>query len=428
MSEHVKSQSNIATFIQGTKIKILNKKIFLIGLTILSLMSFWSFQYFKMGTSDNLHATQKEATNNKGRNKDLILSKNQWSTLTIVNVETSSFRDQVITEGKISLNEDQTTPVFSPYSGRVTKLLVKPGDKVEQGQPLFVVEATDVIQALKDYVEATTNLSKAQAHLRLMQGAFGRSKDLYTESAISQKDYEVAEDNMVGAKNDSQAAESTLEAARNRLRLLGKTSSEVETLDKTGHITSDTIISAPISGTIVQRKIGPGQYVTSGSADPVFSIGNLTNVWLIANVKETDAEKVSVGQLVNFTVLADKERVFSCWLNYEAPSIDAVTRRLIVRAEVDNSNGILRPEMFANVHIITSSEENSAAIPREAIIYEGNEAHVWIVKEDGVVQFRPIKTGLVSEGFVQVLEGLMAGDRIVSKGALFVDKISATSE
>ncbi|MFM7084489.1 MAG: efflux RND transporter periplasmic adaptor subunit [Hyphomicrobium sp.] len=403
-------------------------KMIVIGVSALLLLLLFTYFFFNKTSKDIISPSKIASVEVQKSNKALKLTQTQWSTLTVSKVETTAFRDQVVTEGKISLNEDHTTPVFSPYTGRVIKLLVKPGDKVEQYQPLFVVEAADVIQTLKDYVAASTNLSKAEAHLRLMEAAFTRSKDLYNESATSQKDYEQAEDNKISAQNDLQAAQSSLEAARDRLRILGKTNDDIEKLDKLGNITSETVITAPISGTIVQRKIGPGQYVTSGSADPVFSIGDLSNVWLIANVKETDTAKVKVGQLVNFSVLSNTQNIFSCWINYVAPSIDPVTRRLLVRAEVDNTNGILRPEMFANVHIITSNEENSPAIPRDAIIYQGSEAHVWAVKEDTVVELRVIKTGLVSNGLVQVLEGLAAGDRIISKGALFVDKISSASD
>lgn len=356
------------------------------------------------------------------------LTRSQLTSLVIAEVQTAAFHAQVTTDGRIAVDEDHTTPVFSPYAGRIIKLLVKPGDTVVKGQSLFVVEATDMVQGLNDYVSALTGLNKAKAQVRLMTAAFARASDLYKEKAVSLKDYQQAEANVVGAKNDQQAAETGLEAARNRLRILGKSEAEIQTLDKTGKISAETTIEAPLAGTVVLRKVGPGQYVNAGATDPVFVIGDLTAVWLIANVRETDAPRIKVGQDVRFSVLADQDRSFSGKVDYVAPSVDPTTRRLQVRAVVANSDGMLRPEMFANVDIVTSTDETAPAVPRNAVIYEGSDAHVWLLGSDDKIELRRVRTGLIAGGLVQVVEGLAAGDRIVTKGALFVDRLAISGE
>lgn len=384
--------------------------------------------YMQLHPRPRVTASSDASAAEKPHSEDFRLKPHQLAGLTIEPVAAASFRARVSTDGKIAVDEDVVTPVFSPYAGRILKLLVKPGDTVTQGQPLFVVEATDMVQALNDYVSALTALNKAKSQVRLADAAFSRATDLYKEKAYSLKDFQQAEANNVGARSDQQAAETALEAARNRLRILGKTEAEIRSLDTTGKITADTVIPAPISGSVVQRKVGLGQYVTSGATDPVFVIGDLGTVWLIANIREGDAQHVRVGQEVSFTILADEERSFSGKVSYLAPTVDATTRRLQVRADIDNHEGYLRPEMFASVDIFTKNEERFPAVPRNAVIYEGTTAHVWLVAEDGSIRRRAVKTGQASGALVQVVEGLRVGEKIVTKGALFVDRVNTQGD
>src|SRR5439155_23819399 len=132
-----------------------------------------------------------------------------------------------------------------------------------------------------------------------------------------------------------------LEAARNRLRIFGKTDQEIAAFREKGSIDPATPIYAPIAGTIVQRKVGPGQYIGTGASEPVFVIGDLSTVWLIAYVRETEAPNVHIGQAMNFTVLSYPNEIFTANISYVAASLDAATRRLLVRATVQNSRGLL---------------------------------------------------------------------------------------
>ena len=351
----------------------------------------------------------------------------EWTNLTVEPVELRSFRSEQVTEGKISIDEDRATPIFSPYSGRVLKLLAKPGESVERGQPLFIVEATDTVQALNDFMSAVTGLNKAKAALTLAQITEKRQHDLYDGKAAPLREWQQAQTDLVAAQNDVRSAETTLEAARNRLRILGRTDQEISTFQEQGRVNPETPVLAPISGTIVQRKVGPGQYVNSGSSDPVFVIGDLSSVWLTAYVRETEASKVSVGEDVSFTVLAYPDRVFSTKLNYVAASLDPASRRLMVRATVDNPGELLKPEMFATVTIYTDKASRSVAVPRDALIYEGSNVRVWVALDDHSIELRHIKTGLTSGRMIQVVSGLSSGDRVITKGSLFIDRVAAGS-
>lgn len=352
----------------------------------------------------------------------------QWATLTVEPVQQRVFQSEHVTEGKIAVDEDRSTPIFSPYAGRVIKLFVKPGDTVTVGQPLFTVQAADMVQAQNDFISAATALNKARSAQNLAQIIDKRQRLLYEGKAVPLKEVQNARAALDAAENDVRSAEVALEATRNRLRILGKTDQEITDFQEKGTIDPATLITAPIAGTIVQRKVGPGQYVGSGSADPVFIIGDLSTVWVVAFIRETEAPIVHVGQQIYFTVLAYPDRSFPATISYVAAALDPTIRRLLVRATVNNDAGLLKPEMFASVKILTGESDKAVAVPRDAIIYEGETARVWVVRDkdnDKAIELRRIKVGLTNGSLVEVLKGLAPGDRVVTKGSLFIDRVAA---
>ena len=352
----------------------------------------------------------------------------QWATLTVEPCQQKTFRSEYVTEGKIAVDEDRSTPIFSPYAGRVTKLFVKPGDVVTQGQTLFTVEATDMVQAQNDFISASTALNKARSTLNLAQINDKRQRLLYEGKAVPLKEVQQAQGTLDAAENDVRSADVALEASRNRLRILGKTDQEITEFQTKGTINPATPIYAPIGGTIVQRKVGPGQYVGSGASDPVFVIGDLSTVWVAAYIRETEAPMVRIGQPIYFTVLAYPDRSFPAKISYVATALDPVTRRLLVRASVDNSAGVLKPEMFASVKILTGEGETAIAVPRDAIIHEGERARVWVARDhDTAIELRQIKVGLTNGTMVEVLDGLAPSDRVITRGSLFIDRVAAAA-
>jgi membrane fusion protein, heavy metal efflux system len=351
----------------------------------------------------------------------------QWAAITVKPVEVHAFRSELVTDGRISVDEDHSTPIFSPYSGLIKRLAVKLGDSVHRGELLFTLEATDMVQAQNDFITSLAALETTRSQLNLAKIIEKRQHDLYDAKAVPLKDWQQAQNDLVAAQNNTRSAEIALEAVRNRLRILQKTEQEIADFERTGKINPETPIYAPIDGAIVQRKVGPGQYVISGASDPVFVIGDLSTLWLLANVRESDEAKLQVGQPVEFRVLSLPGRRFETKVSYVTPMIDPATRRVTVRATVANAGLQLRPEMFATVSIFVGSAENSPAVPQEAIIYEGDAARVWVAV-DKALELRRIRTGLVNANLVQVLDGLEAGDKVVTKGSLFIDRAAAGAE
>jgi cobalt-zinc-cadmium efflux system membrane fusion protein len=334
-----------------------------------------------------------------------------------------------MTEGRISINEDQATPIFSPYPGRVTRLMAKPGDVVKAGDPLFYIEAADMVQAQNDFLAALAGLNKARSQVAIAEIIEKQNRTLYESKAGPLRDYQTAEASLAQARADQRTAETALEAARNRLSILGKTDAEIAAFEKQGRISSETPIFTPIAGTVVQRKIGPGQYVSYtsiGSVDPVYTIGDLSTVWLVAYVRESEAPKIKAGQQIEFSVLAYPNTTFKATVDHVAASLDPAIRRLMVRATIDNASGRFKPEMFASVTIYTEEGSASIAVPREAVIYEADTARVWVARSDKTLELRHIKTGMTHGGLIQVLQGLQPGESVVTKGSLFVDQAAAT--
>ena len=374
------------------------------------------------------HAKSTEtSSSSKGSLPSYKPSAAEWASLTVEPVREQVFRAEHVTEGKVAVNEESSTPIFSPFAGRVIKLLVKPSDTVERGQPLFVVEATDTVQGLNDFVAALSALNSARSKLNLAQIVEKRANDLYAGKAVPLKDWQQSQADLVTAQNDMRTAETALEAVHNRLRILGRSEDQIATFEQTRQISADTPIYSPIAGTVVQRKIGPGQFISSAATDPVFVIGNLSTVWLTAFVRETEASGVAVGQDITFSLLAMPGSQFKARIDYVSAAIDPATRRLLVRATIDNKDGLFKPEMFANVTIYSGGDRPGVGVPKQALIYEGERVRLWVAHDDNSIELREIETGLTNGDLVEVRTNLKAGEKIVTKGSLFIDRAATGS-
>jgi cobalt-zinc-cadmium efflux system membrane fusion protein len=402
------------------RLQMFIKKYLAVGVALLGLAGVALYGLAHLGGTPQGHS-EVSSQSRKGLQR-YTPTPAEWASLTVQPVTERAFRVEHVTEGKIAVDEDRSTPVFSPYAGRITKLLARPGDRVMQGQPLFVIEAADTVQAQNDFIAAMTGLNKARSALDLAQLQDKRAKDLFEGKAVPLKDYQQSQATLIQTQNDLRSSQTALEAARNKLRILGLTDEAISAFEEKGRIDPNTTIFSPITGTVVQRKIGPGQYVNAGASDPVFVIGDLSTVWLTAFVRETDAATVSVGQEIAFNVLALPGRPLRARIDYVSAAIDPATRRLLVRATIDNKDGLLKPEMFANVTIYSASDHAAVGVPKQALIYEGDDVRVWVAHEDKSIELRQIKPGLVNGDLVEVDGNLKPGEQVVTKGSLFIDR------
>jgi cobalt-zinc-cadmium efflux system membrane fusion protein len=355
----------------------------------------------------------------------------QWANLTLAEVKQLSFRPAVETDGQIAANDDRTTQVFSPYTGRITRVFVAAGDTVKKGQPLYAIEATEFAQGASDLGTAAAGVTAARTALDVAEANAARQQELLKVSGAALKDVQQSQADLNTARSNLRTAEAALASARARARILGQSDAEITSVE---HATAarganaEAIVRAPISGVITQRQAGVGQYVASaasGSTNALFAISDLTTVWLVANVREADAGAMRKGAPIEAATLAFPGRSFDGVVRFVAPVIDPNTRRLAVRAEIPNPGEHLRPQMFAQMSVGTGAAETAAAVPEGAVLYEGDTARVWVARpDDKTLTLRPIKVGRIRDGLVEVLSGLNPGERVVNGGSLFIDNAS----
>ena len=355
----------------------------------------------------------------------------QWAALKILRVGQTDYAPLVQTDGRIALNDDYSTPVFSPYTGRVTRVLAKAGDTVAAGAPLFAVLSPELAQAENDMISTLATLRTARAQLDLATANENRQHQLYLGHGAALKDYQQSRVDLATAQGGLNSAEIAVSAVRSRLAILGLNRADMRALEAAPdleHESADTLVRAPIGGTVTQRQINPGQNIvgsvaSSGAASPVYTIGDLTKLWMVASAREADAPYFHAGDVARVTVPAFPGRSFDARVTFVAPVIDPATHRLLVRADVANPDLALKPDMLAQFEIVTGSAAPVLAVPETAVVYEGSDAHVWVADPaKKSLELRDIKTGAVSHGMVVVLAGLHPGESVVTSGAVFIDR------
>ncbi len=353
----------------------------------------------------------------------------QRAGLRIEPVVSRQFVAQEQTDGYISVNEATSVNVFSPFSGRVSSIQAKLGEVVKRGAPLMTVEASEVVQAQNDLVAALATLGTAKSQLRIAELNEKRQHDMFEAKAGALKDWQQAQAELAAAQSGLRTAEIGLNSARNRFRILGRSEQDLSQVEEqpASRLKPDSVVHAPISGTVVQRQVGLGQFIQSasaGAANPVFVISDLSTVWLIANLREADAGLVKLGQRVQVRTLAYPDRVFQATITWISPSVDPNTHRIPVRAEIANADGALKPQMYARFAIIAGAGQQALAVPQQAVIYEGDSARVFVENADGSIAARSVSIGHQDGDQLEVLKGLNPGDKVVTAGAIFIDRVT----
>jgi cobalt-zinc-cadmium efflux system membrane fusion protein len=355
----------------------------------------------------------------------------QWAGLKVQPVGQASYAPLVQADGRIALDDDYSTPVFSAYSGRVTRVFARAGDVVRAGAPLFAVVSPELAQAENDMISALATLRTARAQLDLATLNEARQHQLLLGHGAALKDYQQSRVDLATAQGGLNSAEIAVSAVRNRLRALGLEPADIHALETTPdleHASADTIVRAPIAGTITQRQINPGQNIvgamaSSGAANAVYTIGDLTRLWMVASARESDAPYFRVGDQARVTVPAYPGRTFDARVSFVAPVIDPATHRLLVRANIANPDLTLKPDMLAEFEIVTGSASPVLTVPESAVVYEGADAHVWVANpRDKTLELRNVGVGAVSHGSVVIRSGLRASESVVTSGAVFIDR------
>jgi cobalt-zinc-cadmium efflux system membrane fusion protein len=345
----------------------------------------------------------------------------QLHQLEVVKVESYAFVDQRSAIGQIAFNEDASTPVLTPFSGRVTRLIAKIGDLVKRGDPLLEIDSPEQVPPQNELIAAQSARNKARSQLNLAQIVEKRARDLYEGKAAPFKDLQQAEAQLAAAQSDMRSTETAFEAARIRLRILGHADAEISELERKGAISRVTRITAPIDGTVISRKVGPGQHVKSDSAEALYVIADVSTMWLKAQIFEQDIAFVRIGQEIEAKVAAAPDRTFTARIVNMASASDLATRRIMVRSEIGNPDGVLKSEMFATFKIGIAEPSVTPAVPIDAVIRESDLATVWVQTEPMLFKRRVVDIGIQQNGLTQIRRGLAVGELVISRGAIFVD-------
>lgn len=343
-------------------------------------------------------------------------------------IRVETVRDQFIdldleTTGKIGFNEDRMTPVFAPYGGRVVEVLANKGDVVKVGQQLLIIEAPDLVATVHDLAEARADADKAKIALDIADKGAERARNLHSLEALATKELQAAESDLARAREDYRRATAAVSVMRNKLSLFGKSVAEIRQFEEsvTDQIDRRVEIRAPLAGTIVERKVGPGQYVKPDTPDPLFIIGDLSNVWVNADVYEAHLQQVQVGAPVTITVAAYPDREFPARISAINPTVDPTTRTIRVRCSVPNPQGLLKPEMFASIRVGKTIKRKVPTVPSNAVLTQGPESFVLREESAGRFRRRAVKSGREFQGYTVIEEGLASNDRVVTSGALLLN-------
>jgi len=333
-------------------------------------------------------------------------------------VEAAQERDFPIEKeavGSIDFNEDMTLQVFAPYQGRIIDLLAKIGDEVKKGQPLYTIDSPDLVQA------ASTLITTAGV-LELTTRTLTRLRDLAKTNAVPQKDLEQA-------ISDQQAAEGAYKAARDAVRIFGKTEEKMDRMVVERHVDPVLVVPAPIGGRITARNAAPGLFVQPGGAPAPYALADISTMWMLANVHENESPRFKVGQAVKARVLAYADRTFDGKITTLGPSVDPTTHRVLIRSEIADPEHLLRSGMFATFVIRVADPIRAVSVPADGVVREGDGTiTVWVTSDRRRFTRRTIKTGIRRGGVVQVLEGLQPGELVATEAALFLSNTFTSGE
>ena len=330
------------------------------------------------------------------------IPQDQMSHVRVVTVEPTTLKRTLRLTGNVTYNAFNTTPVITQVGGPVSRILVVPGEHVKTGQPMLDVSSPDYSQLLDAYLKAADSF-------RLTQKNYSRAQELYQHHAIAERDLEQAE-------SDRNQAEADLNAAEQGMKILGiKNPADLAKAPSSAQIP----VLAPISGEVVERLVAPGQVVQAGQTQ-AFTISDLSTVWVLANVYQTDLAVVRGGEDV--VVQTDAyPNSFHGRISYISPALDPNTRTLQARIVVDNPGEKLKRDMYCTVSVAAGSFSNVIAVPDSSILRDdNNQPFVYVATRENQFGRRDVELGASQNGQMQILKGISVGDRVVGDGSLFL--------
>ena len=368
---------------------------------VFAVLSFFAAALLGCSSKGNSDSTSLQDTAT-----DAKLTPAQREHIQLYRVAASQFRTTIAATGAVDFDADQATSVLAPFSGPVLRLLVALGEQVKQGQPLAVVDSPDFATAISAYRKA---ISSAQTARRLAD----LDKDLIEHNGVARREADQAETDAANAEADREAALQTL----NSLQVPSQTIKDIQAGKAISRI--DGVIRAPLSGTVVEKLITPGELLQAGTT-PCFTVADLSRVWVLAQLFGADLDSVKVGDSAQVDTGIDGARLPGVVDNISA-LVDPDTRSVVARVVVKNPGGVLKKQMYVRVLIQARHERSGMLVPVAAILRDDvNLPFVYAANTDGSFARRHVTLGgRIGEEY-DIADGLKAGDQIVIDGGIFV--------
>jgi len=359
------------------------------------------------------------ANSSVGQNTTPAPTKN--SAIEIELVGPQSIAGVIPATGKVLVPEDRVAVIGPVNEGRIVRLFAGQGSRVQKGQKLADLESADIDQAEADYLKALADYENARrssaAEIRLAQANYDRTKLLYEKTITAGKNLQTAEHDLEVAKAAGESsvngAKATLTAARRHLLILGLSNSTIDSLPQKPDLAAVFSLNSPIAGTVIERNATVGASV--GTDANLFKIIDLSRVWIDANVFEKDLARVRMGQEVKVNLPALPGSTYTGRVILIDSVVDPETRTIKVRTEVANPDSRLKPDMFANVEIVTDLNRSAISIPQTAVLNDGGKTVVFVAEGNGY-QKREVHTGIQNGDRLEIVEGLSPGEKVVVKG------------
>ena len=382
----------------------LNKKslLLLAVITLVVVASYWGWHKFRAPSV--VPSPEKSSIQTTPDQLRFAANAPQLSFLKIKTVE--EFPEPLVEplNGRIAYNDNHTARVFSPLVGRVVKIQVEVGMQIKKGDQLLVLDSPD-------FAMATADNAKANADLLRKQEVYERTKQLYQIKGIARKEVEAA-------AADWQQAQAESRRAKARMKNLN---ADVPT------IAGQFILRAPIDGTISERQVNAGSEVRADAVNPLFVITDPLHLWAQIDLPERQLDKINLGDLVSVEVDAYPGETFQGKVTVIGGALDPLTRRIQVRCELENPYLKLKPEMFARVTPIANGKSKLPRVPNASIVTQGLFSYIFVEQSPGVLQRRRITLSLQGSEYAYVKEGLKAGERVVTSGALLLNSELGTT-
>ena len=324
--------------------------------------------------------------------------------------------EELVAPAHIIADPNRTARVLPPVQGRVTAVLVRLGDRVEQGQPLVTLESPDADAAVATFLQAQAGERQARATLQKAETDLARASDLYQVKAVAEKDLLTAQNDAAQARLGLEGAEAARQQASRKLELLGL---------KPDTFRQAALVRAPISGKVLEVNVAPGEYRgavathSDTTTPPLLTIADLGTVWVQADVPEPLLRLVHVGQPVTITLVSFPDEVFGGTVSRIGDVLDPQTRTLKVTVTLPNPAGRFRPEMFGSIRQ-PGPRRSLPVLPADAVVLEYGRPVVFVERAPGQFERRPVTTGARAESLVAITRGVQAGERIVVDGAVLL--------